>query len=177
MLKHGGVRKLGGRGQVLGGPVVGCLFLGGPVGVYLRLSGQRGSEENLEALLDDHPEGMQLLDDKLTKQKLAPVLLVRWSPKVRGHLSQCADGKNLALFVDGLAIPAGGNIVPGPGQHRRSGSKGGGDGLGHGIQFRKIGGGTRLVRGHIAGVSVVPGAGFVATINATASSLAALAEL
>ena len=92
---------------------------------------------------------MQLLDDKPKKQKLAPVLLVRWSPKVRGNLSQGAGGKNLALFVDGLAILAGEKIVPEPGQHRRSGSKGGGDGLGHGIQFRKIGGGTRLVRSHI----------------------------
>ena len=49
MLKYGGLRKLGGRGQVVGGPVVGCQVLGGPVGAYLRLSGQRGSEENLEA--------------------------------------------------------------------------------------------------------------------------------
>ena len=50
---------------------------------------------------------MQLLDNKLTKQMLVPVLRVRWSPKVRGQLSQRADGKILALFVDGLAILAG----------------------------------------------------------------------
>jgi len=71
------------------------------------LSGQHGIEEKLEVLLDDHPEGMQLRDEKLTKQKLVPVLRVRWSPKVRGHLSQRAGGKILALFVDGPARLAG----------------------------------------------------------------------
>ena len=89
--------------QVLWGPVGGCQVPGGPAGAYLWLSGQSGSEENLEALLDDHPEGTQLLDDKLTKQGLVPVLRVRWSPKERGHLPQRIDGKILALFIDGPA--------------------------------------------------------------------------
>ena len=46
-------------------------------------------------------------NDKLTKQKLVLVLLVRWSPKVRIHLSQRADGKSIALFVDGPVFLAG----------------------------------------------------------------------
>ena len=74
--EQGGLRNLGGRGQVLEGPVGGCQVLGGAVGAYLWLSGRRRSEEKLEALLDDHPEDMKLLDDKLTKHKLVPVLVL-----------------------------------------------------------------------------------------------------
>ena len=54
----------------------------------------------------------------------------------------------LALFVDGPARLAGWkkNELD---QHRLGGRRGGGDGIGHGIQIRNVGGGTRHVRSHI----------------------------
>ena len=93
---------------------------------------------------------------------------------MRGHLSQCADGKNLALFVDGLA---GGKIVPKLVQHRRRTVREGVMALGTEFSAAKLEGGRASSGATLACVSVVPGAGFVATIIATASSVAALAEL
>ena len=144
--------------------------------MYLRSSGQRGSEEKLEALLDDHPEGIQLLDDKLTKQKPVPVLRVRWSPnKVRGHLSQLADGgfshcssTGRRASPDGKKTNSTNIDLVVAGERAMA--------LGTGFRSEMLEGVRATSGGTLAGVSIVPGAGFGATITATAASVATLPD-
>lgn len=74
LFEHGGLLKLVSR----------CQVLGGPGGAHICSSGQRGSEEELEVLLGDHPAGMQLHHNTLPKLNHVLVLIGRWGLKACG---------------------------------------------------------------------------------------------
>ena len=97
LLEHGGLRKLGkccGRrlaSRVSGGPSgakccgrsLASRVSGGPSGAYIWQSGLRGSEVEVEVLLDGHPGVMQRL--KIILSKLKPVHgRIAWHNKAGG---------------------------------------------------------------------------------------------
>ena len=140
---HGGLRRPDSR------------VLGGPGDTPIGRGVQRGIEEPHEAPLDEHPAGMQRRHDILTKQNRSLVLLGRWSPKVRGQLSQRADSKMAVMFVDGQAGLAGGKIESELKQRRHDGCRVRRSvGISYRIQIRDGGGRTLFVRSHICWGSI-----------------------